>query len=132
MKKMTIVFMLSLFFTLILCSIAPFGQDVAAEGIVYYGEFDFPVPSIIVQNLSRYDNINNWIFIPDMTRWIDENNDGRYEFIAIALGSDAGYGAQVRYRLVYRPNSSNPELGDWYWFVIQSGGRRLVEEFNEY
>ena len=131
MTKIIMTLMLSIFLSLSLCSTAFLGHASAQDTVVYYGVYDFHVPPVLVQNLSRYDNINNWIFFPEMTRWIDSNNDGRYEFIAIAIATNSGYGAQIRYHLFYRPNSRDPELGPWYWFVIEQGGKKLYETFNQ-
>jgi len=130
MKKLIMTLMLSIFFGLSLCPTVFLGQGFAQDTVVYYGVYDFPVPPVMVQNLSRYDTINNWIFFPEMTRWIDSNNDGRYEYIAIGIGTNSGYGAQIRYRLFYRANSRDPELGPWHWCVIQQGGNKLYEVFN--
>ncbi|MFC1643751.1 hypothetical protein ACFL5C_00290 [Candidatus Omnitrophota bacterium] len=130
MKKIIVVLALSVFLGLTLCLAVFPSLGFAEDRIVYHGAFDFPVPPVMVQNMKRYEDINEWIFFPDMTRWIDENNDGRYEFIAIGLGTNAGYGGQVRYRVFYRANSTKPELGPWYWCVLGKGDTKLFEAFN--
>ncbi len=130
MKKTIVVLMLSVFLGLTLSSTILPNLSFADDQLVYYGAFNFPVPSVMAQNMKHYEDIDEWVFFPDMTRWIDENNDGRYEFIAIGIGTNAGYGGQIRYRLFYRANSTTPELGPWYWCVIGKGDNKLFERFN--
>jgi len=130
MRKISVISVV--FLAAILMSTISFIPNLSAqEEIVYRGVFNFPVPPFMAQKLSEYDNINNWLFFSENTRWIDSNNDGVYDFVAISLGSNAGYGAQLRYNLFYRANSTSPELGPWYWCVIaDSQGNTVFERFN--
>ena len=130
MKKLS--FVCAIFLAVMAMSAISFmPASMAQEEVVYRGVFNFPVPSFMVQKLSEYDNINNWLFFSENTRWIDSNNDGVYDFVAISLGSNAGYGAQLRYNLFYRANSTSPELGPWYWCVISDSQSNIVfERFN--
>ncbi len=80
--------------------------------------------------------IESWIHFPEkhfpeLTRFIDADDDGAADFVAIGLGAEGGFGAQIRYRLNYAGNGGQPALGPWYWCVITDGsGEKIFEEFN--
>ena len=103
----------------------------AAEPMIYAGKFDYAVPEPMFDKMIEFAPIPSWNFFPNLTRFVDADDDGTPDFIAIALGAEGGFGAQIRYRLNHAENGGAPELGDWYWCVITDGsGEKIFEQFN--
>jgi hypothetical protein len=103
----------------------------AAESRIYSGKFEYVVPELIVDKMIEYAPIESWIHFPELTRFVDADGDGASDYVAIALGAEGGFGAQIRYRLNRAENGGDAELGSWYWCVITDGsGERIYEQFN--
>jgi hypothetical protein len=108
----------------------------AAEPTVYHDRYDYVVPEPMFDKMTELAPIESWIhfpenYSPELTRFIDSDNDGASEFVAIALGAEGGFGAQIRYRLNYPKDGGQAELGSWYWCVItDSSGEKIFEQFN--
>ncbi len=104
---------------------------VAAGPMIYAGKFDYAVPEPMFDKMIEFAPIPSWKFFPNLTRFVDADNDETPDFIAIALGAEGGFGAQIRYRLIHAESDAAPELGDWYWCVITDGsGEKVFEQFN--
>ena len=102
-----------------------------AEALVYRGKFEFAVPEPMLDKMIELAPRESWNFYPQFTRQVHTDNDGAQDFIAIALGADGGYGAQIRYRLNHAANGGDAELGSWYWCVITDAtGEKVFELFN--
>ena len=103
----------------------------SAETIIYSGRFEYVVPELMFDKMIEYAPIESWKHFPDLTRFVDSDDDGAPDFVAIALGAEGGYGAQIRYRLSHAENGGEAELGPWYWCVITDGSRaKIFEQFN--
>lgn len=102
-----------------------------AQPTIYSGKFEYVVPELVLDKLTEFAPIESWKHFPELTRSVDADGDGSSDFVAIALGAEGGYGAQIRYRLNYAENGGEAELGAWYWCVITDGsGKRIFEQFN--
>ena len=102
-----------------------------AEAILFRGKFVYVVPENMADKMTELANKSDWKHVPELTRLIDADQDGRADYVAIALGAEGGYGAQIRYRLNYPGGGSEPRLGLWYWCVItDETGSKIFEEFN--
>ena len=105
--------------------------QIRAQELRYRGEHLFAVPAETSEAMLAQAAPPAWRHFPEHTRYLDVDGDGEHDFIAIALGAQGGYGAQIRYRLRYETGSTEARLGDWYWSVITGpGGERLFESFN--
>jgi len=103
----------------------------AAEPTIYSGKFEYVVPALILDKMIEFAPIESWKHFPELTRYVDADDDGASDFVAIALGAEGGFGAQIRYRLNHAANGGEAELGPWYWCVITDGsGERIFEQFN--
>ncbi len=103
----------------------------AAEPMLYRGEYIYVVPEVVSDKMAEFAAKESWSHFPKLTRFIDTDNDGKSDFIAIALGAVGGFGAQIRYRLMYAENGDEPQLGSWYWCVItDEAGEKIFEQFN--
>lgn len=112
-------------FWLLAASAAP------AESMVYRGQFDYVVPDPMLDKMIEFAPIESWKHFPELTRYVDADDDGGWDFVAIALGAEGGFGAQIRYRLNHAENGGEAELGPWYWCVITDGaGDKVFEQFN--
>lgn len=104
-----------------------------ADVLLYRGAHVYVVPDALATRMLELDGRGAWTHFPKFTRHIDSDADGAPDQVAIGLGSEAGYGAQVRYR-VYPPGESGggeERLGLWTWGVVTGpGGERLLEVFN--
>ena len=104
---------------------------VPAEPTVYSGKFDYSVPELIFDKMIEFAPIESWKHFPELTRFVDADDDGTTDFVAIALGAEGGFGAQIRYRLNQPEDGGEAELGPWYWSVITDGsGKKVFEQFN--
>lgn len=104
---------------------------VAAGPTIYTGQFNYAVPEPMFDKMIEFAPIESWEFFPKLTRFVDADDDGTPEFVAIALGAEGGFGAQIRYRMNHAENRGELELGDWYWCVITDGsGEKVFEQFN--
>lgn len=104
---------------------------VSAETMVYSGRFEYVVPELMFDKMIEYAPVESWRHFPELTRFVDSDQDGSPDFVAIALGAEGGYGAQIRYRLSHAENGGEAELGPWYWCVItDAGNAKLFEQFN--
>jgi hypothetical protein len=115
-----------------MCSAAIFlvSGKATAEQLVYPGIFTFVIPETMSTRMLEVAGRKQWIN-HGHTRWIDTDGDQRPEYVAIGLGAAGGYGAQVRYRLSFASQTSNPQLGRWFWCVLTDpGGARIYEAYN--
>lgn len=104
---------------------------VSAEPLIFRGQFDYVVPEPMFDKMIELAPVESWQHFPQLTRRVDAAEEGGSEFIAIALGANGGYGAQIRYRLNHARNGGEAELGPWYWCVITDGaGEKVFEQFN--
>jgi len=102
-----------------------------AEAMLFRGKFVYVVPEDMGDKMTELAGKNSWRHFPNLTRYVDTDQDGKPDYVAIALGATGGYGAQVRYRLSHPGNGSEPRLGSWYWCVITDDiGTKTFEEFN--
>ncbi len=102
-----------------------------AEPLIYNGKFEYVVPELMFDKMIEFAPIESWKHFPELTRLVDADNDGASDFVAIALGAEGGFGAQIRYRLNHAENGGETELGPWYWCVItDSSGEKIFEQFN--
>lgn len=102
-----------------------------AETMVYSGKFEYVVPELMFDKMIEFAPIESWKHFPELTRLVDADDDGASDFVAIALGAEGGFGAQIRYRLNHAENRGETELGTWYWCVItDSSGEKIFEQFN--
>jgi hypothetical protein len=98
---------------------------------IYSGNFEYVVPELILDKMIEFAPIESWKHFPELTRYVDTDGDGASDFVAIALGAEGGFGAQIRYRLNHAENGGEAELGPWYWCVItDASGERIFEQFN--
>ncbi len=103
----------------------------SAETMIYSGRFEYVVPELMFDKMIEYAPIESWKHFPELTRFVDSDEDGAPDFVAIALGAEGGYGAQIRYRLSHAQNGGEAELGPWYWCVItDTGNAKIFEQFN--
>lgn len=101
------------------------------QPIIFSGKYEYAVPEPMYDKMIELAPIESWIHFSELTRLIDADSDGASDFVAIALGADGGYGAQIRYRLNHGENGGEPALGAWYWCVItDNGGEKIFEQFN--
>ncbi len=101
-----------------------------ADVFLFRGDFIYILPRDISEQLSRHESRPAWRLFPEHTRYIDGNKDGKDDFVAIAVGSNRGYGMQIRYRLRYS-QAGKRKLGRWYWCVItDTNGDIVFEKFN--
>ena len=106
-------------------------SSASAEAMLYRGVYVYVVPEVTVDKMTELASKESWKHFPDLTRYVDVDGDGRYDFIAIAFGAKGGYGAQIRYRLKFSGDQIEPRLGSWYWCVItDSSGVKIFEQFN--
>ncbi len=104
---------------------------VSAETMIYSGRFEYVVPELMFDKMIEYAAVESWRHFPELTRFVDSDQDGSPDFVAIALGAGGGYGAQIRYRLSHAENGGEAELGPWYWCVItDAGNAKIFEQFN--
>lgn len=114
-----------------LLALLSISTSVVAEPILFRGKFVYIVPEDMGDKMTEIASKNSWKHFPDLTRTIDADGDGKPDYVAIALGAAGGYGAQIRYRLNYENNDSEPRLGYWYWCVITDDtGAKIFEVFN--
>jgi len=103
----------------------------SAEAMLYRGVYVYVVPEVMVDKMTEIASKESWKHFPDLTRYVDVDGDGGYDFIAIAFGAKGGYGAQIRYRLKFPGDQVEPRLGSWYWCVItDSSAVKIFERFN--
>jgi hypothetical protein len=106
-------------------------SSASAEAMLYRGNYVYVVPEAMADKMTEIASKQSWKHFPDLTRYVDVDDDGRYDFIAIALGAKGGYGAQIRYRLKFPGDQIEPRLGSWYWCVItDSSGVKIFEQFS--
>jgi len=119
-------------FLVIVVLAASFGfSSASAEAMLYRGKYVYVVPEGMSDKMTEVASKDSWKHFPDMTRYVDADDDGRYDFVAIAFGAKGGYGAQIRYRLKFSGDQIEPRLGPWYWCVItDSSGVQIFEQFN--
>ncbi|MDX1514671.1 MAG: hypothetical protein R3174_13115 [Gammaproteobacteria bacterium] len=104
---------------------------VVAEPIIFRGEFVYVVPENMADKMTELASKSDWKHFPSLTRYVDTDEDGSPDYVAIALGAEGGYGAQIRYRLSFPGAGTAPRLGLWYWCVITDDtGSKIFEEFN--
>jgi len=102
----------------------------ASDLFIFRGDFIYLLPSEIGSQMVKYANRGSWRHFPEYTRYIDEDRDGRDDYVAIAAGAAGGYGLQLRYRLRRQANGTLL-LGRWYWFIItDNSGETVIEKFN--
>ena len=102
-----------------------------AEPRIYSGKFEYVVPELMLDKMIEFAPIESWKLFPELTRFVDADDDGASDFVAIAFGAEGGFGAQIRYRLNHVENGGETELGPWYWCVITDGsGEKIFEQFN--
>lgn len=108
-----------------------------AEPTVYHDRFDYVVPELMLDKMIELAPIKSWMHFPEqqfpkLTKFIDADDDGAADFVAIALATiEGGFGAQIRYRLSPAENGGEAEIGPWYWCVITDGsGKKIFEQFN--
>lgn len=105
--------------------------EATAEPILYRGDYEYVVPEPMVNKMTELAARENWKIFSQFTRYVDADDDGSSDFIAIALGAVGGYGGQIRYRLVYPEGGGEPDIGPWYWCVItDETGQKIFEQFN--
>lgn len=103
----------------------------SAETMIYSGRFEYVVPELMFDKMIEYAPVESWKHFPDLTRFVDSDDDGAPDFVAIALGAEGGYGAQIRYRLSQAENGGEAELGPWYWCLItDNSNEKIFEQFN--
>lgn len=103
----------------------------AADTTVYSGRYEYVVPELMLDKMIELAPIEGWKHFPELTRFVDSDDDGAPDFVAIALGAEGGFGAQIRYRLNHAENGGQAELGPWYWCVItDSSSEKIFEQFN--
>ncbi len=103
----------------------------AADTTVYSGRYEYVVPELMLDKMIELAPIESWKHFPELTRFVDSDDDGAPDFVAIALGAEGGFGAQIRYRLNHAENGGEAELGPWYWCVITDGtSEKIFEQFN--
>lgn len=103
----------------------------AAEPILYRGDYEYVVPEPMADKMTELSAREDWTFFSQFTRYVDADDDGISDYIAIALGAADGYGGQIRYRLTYPEGGAEPEIGPWYWCVItDETGQKIFEQFN--
>ena len=104
--------------------------------MIFSGRFEYVVPELMFDKMIELAPIESWIYFPEeefpqLTKFIDEDGDGAADFVAIALGAQGGYGAQIRYRLSHPENAGEAELGPWYWYVItDNSNEKIFEQYN--
>ncbi len=102
----------------------------AGDLFLFRGDFVYLLPSEIGSQMVRFADRESWRHFPEYTRYIDEDRDGRDDYVAIAAGAAGGYGLQLRYRL-RRRGDAQPTLGRWYWYIITDNtGETVFEKFN--
>lgn len=102
-----------------------------ADAMLFRGKFVYVVPEDMSDKMTELASKRSWDLYPQYTRLVDTDEDGKPDFVAIALGATGGYGAQIRYRYSDSENGSEPRLGLWYWCVIiDETGTKIYEEFN--
>jgi len=104
---------------------------VAADDLfLFRGDFIYVLPPEIGTQMLKHAPRDQWRHYPEHTRYIDEDNDGQNDYVAIAAGASGGFGMQLRYRLRQQANGKN-RLGRWYWYVITDNtGGVVTEKFN--
>lgn len=106
-------------------------SGVSAEPLLFRGKSVYVVPEDMGDKMTELASKSEWNLFPQYTRLVDTDEDGKPDFIAIALGATGGFGAQIRYRLSDPGDGSEPRPGIWYWCVITDGtGTKIFEEFN--
>jgi hypothetical protein len=106
-------------------------SSAVAEAMLYRGKYVYVVPEVMAEKMTEVASKDSWKHFPDLTRYVDVDDDGRYDFVAIAFGVKGGYGAQIRYRLKFSGDQIEPRLGSWYWCVItDSSGVKIFEQFS--
>ena len=102
----------------------------AADLLLFRGEFIYIIPREMSDEMTRFAGRSDWKQFPEHTRYLDVDNDGESEFVAIAFGASTGHAAQLRYRL-RKDGDGTSKLGRWYWAVVTApDGTREFEEFN--
>ena len=108
-----------------------FAVSVNAQVMLYRGDYVYVLPTTMSEKMATIAPPDGWKFFDRHTRYVDPDDDGINDFVAIALGARGGYGAQVRYRLKYDDSSAAPLLSRWYWCVItDQRGEKVFEKFN--
>ena len=103
----------------------------SAEPLLFRGKSVYVVPENMGDKMTELASKGEWDLYPQYTRLVDTDEDGKPDFIAIALGATGGYGAQIRYRLSDSGDGADPRPGIWYWCVITDGaGTKIFEDFN--
>lgn len=104
--------------------------SMATDLFLFRGEFIYIIPRVVSQEMVRVAGRGDWKHFAEHTRYLDVDNDGERDFIAVAFGATSGHGVQIRYRL-RRDEDGTPRLGRWYWAVVAApDGSRMLEEFN--
>ena len=107
----------------------------AESSLLFKDDYAYLVPPSMRQQMLRLAPRKAWQLYPQYTRKIDIDEDGEFDYVAIGLGADGGFGAQIRYRLRhYGPESieeGGERLGHWYWgVVVGPAGNKVYEAFN--
>lgn len=98
---------------------------------VYRGDHVYVVPEAMADKMTEFAPQESWQFFPELRRYVDSDDDGSLDFVAVALGAEGGFGAQIRYRLSEVDESGEQALGNWYWCVItDETGEKVFEQFN--
>ena len=107
------------------------GVSAAASLFLFRGDFIYIIPRAVSDEMTRFAARDDWKHFTEQTRYLDVDDDGERDFVAVAFGTASGYGAQLRYRLRRDPDGTL-RLGRWYWAVVMTvpDGTRVFEEFN--